>query len=267
MKKMITCLVALAVSATLAFGEGSTDFKQVGDLTVKQLHVGTLDGSSILLPWSKFVAATPVQTIAPAYDVVSTALWSNGTWRVVTNSFGPVTNANLNTLGPKEYFGKAGCYVVAATNALTLYAAAPGTTLRYVVPAHTNISSGLWSNGLYRVTTNVVAAETVLVPGASVGQKFTIVNGGTESFTLASGTTILPAAQSVTVAANSAVTLTAVSGSYWQLFDAGHVAGVNALATGTPVTNTCIAQNGKTNTYVFVPFGANYIVKSIATSP
>ena len=52
----------------------------------------------------------------------------------------------------------------------------------------------------------------------------------------------------------------------------GNVAGaqltnaVNTL-TGTLVTNTCVAADGKTNTYVFVPFGDKYLVKSITTSP
>lgn len=37
--------------------------------------------------------------------------------------------------------------------------------------------------------------------------------------------------------------------------------------TGTLITNTTIAATGKTNTYVFVPFGDKYILKSITTSP
>jgi hypothetical protein len=37
--------------------------------------------------------------------------------------------------------------------------------------------------------------------------------------------------------------------------------------SGTLVTNTCVAADGKTNTYVFAPVGGVYVVRSITTSP
>jgi len=41
---------------------------------------------------------------------------------------------------------------------------------------------------------------------------------------------------------------------------------VTALA-GASITNTCIAADGKTNTYIFVSFGGKYVISSITTSP
>lgn len=41
-----------------------------------------------------------------------------------------------------------------------------------------------------------------------------------------------------------------------------------ATATGVKLTNTCVAADGKTNTYVFVPIaGGRYMLDSISTSP
>jgi hypothetical protein len=37
--------------------------------------------------------------------------------------------------------------------------------------------------------------------------------------------------------------------------------------TGIYITNTCVAADGKTNTYVFAPIGGRYVVHSISTSP
>jgi hypothetical protein len=43
----------------------------------------------------------------------------------------------------------------------------------------------------------------------------------------------------------------------------------NALDTagGVLLTNTCVAADGKTNTYIFGPVGGVYVLRSIATSP
>ena len=41
-----------------------------------------------------------------------------------------------------------------------------------------------------------------------------------------------------------------------------------ATVTGVKLTNTCVAADGKTNTYVFVPVaGGRYMLDSISTSP
>jgi len=37
--------------------------------------------------------------------------------------------------------------------------------------------------------------------------------------------------------------------------------------TGVYITNTCIAADAKTNTYVFAPIGGRYVLHSISTSP
>jgi len=43
----------------------------------------------------------------------------------------------------------------------------------------------------------------------------------------------------------------------------------NALDTagGVLITNTCLAEDGKTNTYIFGPVGSVYVLRSITTSP
>ena len=248
MKKLLPCFLAIAVSATLAFGEGSTDSKQVGDLSVGQLHAVSIDAGSIVFPYSRFVATTPATTTQAAVSVVSAKMASNGVWVVSTNTLAGSTNTSANVIGSAQFLGKIGCLVAANATGLTVTVGAPGSTLQYVTRTNTFVHSYMNSNGVFVTTTNLVAGITNSVASAPIGSIFTIVNGGTNSFTLSSGTTLWPASQSVTVATNSAIPLVAISGAYWLLGD------VSQSVSGATRTYANVVYGGgaSTGNFTFV---------------
>ena len=113
------------------------------------------------------------------------------------------------------------------------------------------------------------------------------LNSGVASSTasLVSNATLKVYGNDLTILANGNLTLgtnITVSGNYpaangaaITALAAGNIAAgniavarmTNALyGTGTLLTNTCIAADGKTNTYVFTPMGGVYVLRSITTS-
>lgn len=218
--RFTTCLVALAAIASinLAHGEGATDLKHIGVLNAQQIHADSIDGNAIAMPFSTKVLGTTFTVTNTAKSVVTSELWSNGVYVVSTNVVAQTVVTNANTIGPKHFYGKAGVYLVAATTGYTTSLAAPGTTIETFIPAHTNITTELWSNGVYVVSTNAVAASTVYTPAASIGQILNLVAATNCTFA-ALTTTVLDAAHTntITMLPNSVLSLTPINGSQWKV--------------------------------------------------
>jgi len=88
---------------------------------------------------------------------------------------------------------------------------------------------------------------------------------GTEVLSLDGSGTLTPAGNIPKAAITNA--LTTAGASIGGNVPIAAVTNAFTTATGALLTNTCVAADGKTNTYVFVPVGGVYIVKSVTTSP
>jgi hypothetical protein len=133
----------------------------------------------------------------------------------------------------------------------------------------TTAGLGLNLPGDLDVSGDAAVDGTVTVGGAASFVNVTV--SGTLSGSVVSSNAVGSLFTSnLTVVAGGAISVPAASVSAAAL--SGNVVQAritNALATASAmkVTNTCMAANGKTNTYIFSPVGSVYVLSSISTTP
>jgi len=213
---LISLAAILALGSVVALGESATDTKSIGVLSVEQLHVGTLDGASIIMPFGTKALGSTYTVTNAAQSVVKTELNSNGVYVVTTNSIGATVTTNANLIAPRYFYGKAGLLLTAPTTGYSASLPAPGTTLTRYVPSHYEMHETLGSNGVFAISSNLVAAATVLVPAAAIGQVLNIVAATNMTFLTGSTVLPLPATTNYTMVAGSVLTVTPISGSKWK---------------------------------------------------
>lgn len=217
-----TFLALVGLAGTLAAGEATTSFPK---LDVGTLDAGTITADSIVQPYATMTLGAANVTTNAARSFVYRTLTTNG-WTYVTNTVAGSVATQANVITSDYILGKVGCYLtgVVGGSPYSVTIAAPGSTVTRSQPTRSVVVSTLTSNG-WVTATNTIAGYTNTYPAATIGQKYTIVNGSSAAtVTVTSASTILPAAQTITLAPNAMVTLTAVSGGYWQMSD-GYVAG------------------------------------------
>lgn len=219
MKKLIPCLLASAMLAFTALGEGAADFKQIGDLSATHIQAGTIDADVVNMPYSfkTLNDASATQYVA-AVSYVTGHTGTGGVWVVTTNTTAAYSTTNSNTIMSRMFRGKAGCFVTAQAGGLTAKIEAPGTSGAYFHWNQTYVSGSYGTGGVWTVTTNSAAGGTNTVPiAANIGQLFTIINGGANTFTFTGGATVLPTNTSFSVTNGCAIVLTPVSAAQWKV--------------------------------------------------
>ncbi len=213
-------LAALAAVVTINYarGEAATDYKQLGNVEVDKLSANSINTDVLTVDYATVELGAATVTTNPARSMVYSKMWSNGVYVVYTNTYAAVVSTNANVIGPDKFYGKSGIRLVASAGTYTNSLAAPGSTVTRTIPAHSQIYSALGSNGLYSVVTNVIAAQTVSYPAATIGQILTIV--AATNCTISAGTTLVSGVGGLTnftMVTGSVLGVTPISASKWKM--------------------------------------------------
>ena len=223
MKKQVFGILAVAALAVagLVRGEGATDLKQIGNASIHFLKADSIDAGSLVSDYSTMPLGTAYTITNSARSFIYSQMDSNGTFVVRTNIVAQTITTNANTIGPRHFYGKDGCLLVAIAAGNSVTMAAPGTTLANFTPAHSQVYSLMDSNGTFNVTTNVVAAQTNYVPAATIGKMFTLVSA--TNMTLVARPTVSIGSglnyTNFTLVTGSVLTMTPISGSTWKVLN------------------------------------------------
>ena len=124
-----------------------------------------------------------------------------------------------------------------------------------------------YNDVLFDTGSNVKLNGTWRIAGTKVTATASELNGvGADQTALITETNRAQVAEAVLT--TNKVTLSVGQTNFYTIAT-GNVAITNQMSTmpGVWLTNTTIAADGKTNTYVFRPAGAIYVLKSITTTP
>jgi hypothetical protein len=166
-----------------------------------------------------------------------------------------ILSDNFTLLGAGGGTNGTSLYGILRTNVYTkTETAAAFAPLSTVTNVYTKTETAAAFAPLSTVTNVYTKTETA----AAFAPLSTVTNVYTKT---ESGSTFAPIAVMVTITNIPAASITAGNMGIDRLTNAF------TTATGTTITNTSIAADGKTNTYIFMPIGGTYVLKSITTSP
>lgn len=151
--------------------------------------------------------------------------------------------------------------VAGAKATLTPTLVSNGTLVVYGKDA--NFTNSVTVGGAVAIGEGALANSTVLSADVKDGE---LVNADINS---SAAIAVTKLGTGGVIPANSGASLTNLNASSLGSGNAPLSVLTNALDTagGVYITNTCIAADGKTNTYIFGPVGGVYVLRSITTSP